>query len=667
MKHFCVFIFTAIILPAILLLSGCSSDSCNTTVSSPDGTITLQFSLDKGKPSYSVSKNGNNIITSSALGFVLKENGSLKDHFTVLETKTASFDEWWEPVWGTDKKIRNDYNELTVCLKEDTLSERSLTIQFRAFNDGVAFRYIFPEQESLGEFNIMSEETEFTLAGDYKSWWILGDWNSYEELYSTSLVSKIDTIHTPVTFESGDSLFISIHEANLTDYASMTLVGDGSTTLTSELVPWPDGIKVKAKTPFQSPWRTIQIADKPGKLVESHLILNLNEPSVIEDPSWIKPMTYVGIWWGMHLNLWTWSADNNPGATTERAKQYIDFAAKHNIGGVLVEGWNQGWESWFSADKFSFTESYEFFDLEEVANYAKEKGVMLIGHHETGGGIPSYEAQIDDAFDLYEKLGVHAVKTGYAGKIRPEEYSHHGQWMVRHYRMVVQKAAEHKIMIDAHEPIKATGIERTYPNMMTREGVQGMEYNAWSSGNPPDHTTIIPFTRMLAGPIDYTPGIFDIHFKHNRDGDFKVHTTLAKQLALYIIIFSPMQMAADLVENYEGHPAFTFIEHVPTTWDESHVLDAVIGDYVVTARKKDSDWYLGSITDEEERTITTELSFLDENTTYIASIYRDADDAHYSTNPTAYVIEETEYTSNDAVAIPMAPGGGYVIRFEVKQ
>jgi alpha-glucosidase len=526
----------------------------------------------------------------------------------------------------------------------------------------VGFRYEFPEQANLKDFEIMSEETQFLFPGDPTAWWTPADFDSYEHLYTTGPLHSLDAANTPVTLKTDDGLYLCIHEADLTDYAGMTLarVDEPAVGLSSSLVPWPDGSKVKGAAPFKTPWRTIQISTWPGGLVESSLVLNLNEPCVIEDTSWIKPMKYIGIWWGMHIDKYTWHIGDRHGATTENAKRYIDFAARHGIPGVLIEGWNTGWDRWGQEGAYDFVTPYPDFDLPAVVAYARSKGVVIIGHHETGGDVPTYEKQLDKAFSLYSDLGVPAVKTGYAGAIYPRGYHHHGQWMVRHYRMVVKKAAEYRLMLDVHEPIKDTGISRTYPNMMTREGVRGTEYNAWETGNPPEHMTILPFTRMLAGPLDYTPGIFDLTFDAHKPNN-RVHSTLANQLALFVVLYSPMQMAADLIENYEGHPAFTFIEAVPVAWDETRVLNGEIGDYVTIARRSGAEWYIGSITDENARVLSVDLKFLEPGRAYTARIYADAPDAHYETNPTAYEIREQCVTRDTILNLELAPGGGQAI------
>ena len=652
-----------LILATFVLNGGCMRLGAEgTTVSSPDSRLEVVFSLVDGAPHYEVTYNDTPVILPSSMGFTFRRELPMKSGFTIDRTATRTFDEIWKPVWGQRSEIRNNYNELAVTLREEENPGRRMNVIFRVFDDGVGFRYEFPDQAGLKDFEIMSEETRFTLDGDHTAWWTPADFDSYEHLYTEGPLHEIKAANTPVTMKTLDGLYLAIHEAALTDYAGMTLARMNGPVLglVSRLVPWPDGSRVKGTTPFKTPWRTIQIATRPGGLVESSLILNLNEPPVIEDTSWIKPMKYIGIWWGMHIDKYTWHTGERHGATTENAKRYIDFAAAHGIPGVLIEGWNTGWDRWGQEGAYDYVTPYPDFDLKQVVEYAREGGVAIIGHHETGGDVPGYEKRLDEAFTLYRDLGIPAVKTGYAGAIFPRGYHHHGQWMVRHYRMVVEKAAQYGLMLDVHEPIKDTGISRTYPNMMTREGVRGTEYNAWETGNPPEHMTILPFTRMVAGPLDFTPGIFDITFDeykpHNR-----VHSTLANQLALMVVLYSPMQMAADLIENYEGHPAFAFIEQVAADWDETRVVNGEIGDYVTIARRSGTEWYVGSITDENARVLTVELKFLEPAKTYTARIYADTPDADFRTNPTAYEIREDEVTREDMLTIDLAPGGGQAI------
>jgi alpha-glucosidase len=639
-------------------------------VSSPGEAIKVDFWVTAGTPYYKVEAFGRPLMRQSALGFTLKRQPPLGSSFEIADASRRSVDETWEQPWGEQRFIRNHFNELNVLLSEPGDSGRSIRIVFRVYDDGVGFRYEFPEQPNLGYFEIMDEHTEFWLASPKQAWWIPAyrD-NRYEYLYTRSSLARMDTVHTPVTFETEEGHFVSIHEANLTDFSSMTIANKAAGLLKADLVPWRDGTKVKVMTPHVSPWRTIQIARSPGELITSYLILNLNEPSRLTDTSWITPGKYVGIWWGMHIDLFTWEAGPRHGATTPRAREYIDFAAKNGFIGVLVEGWNRGWGlgDWVNdALDFSFTEPYPDFDLQGVARYAASKGTRLIGHHETAAGIANYERQAERAFELYKGLGVRVVKTGYVGKRVDGGEWHHGQFMVRHYRKIVELAAQKGIMLDVHEPIKDTGIRRTWPNMMTREGARGMEYNAWSEegGNPPEHTVTIPFTRMLSGPFDMTPGIFDHHFPETRPNN-RVPSTLARQLAYYVVIYSPLHMAADLPVNYRNNAAFQFIRDVPTDWETTRVLHAKIGDYVTIARKdrNSEDWYLGSITDEDKRSLEAPLDFLEPGRPYVAHIYADGTAADYRTNPLDMNIATFLVNSDVVLDLGLAPGGGQAIRF----
>jgi alpha-glucosidase len=648
-------------------------------VSSPDGQVWVTLRLDGGTFYYQVSRAGVEVIKPSRLGFTFKEASPLNSGLVLASWELHSFDETWVQPWGEVKEIRNHYNELRVELEESTPNPRRMVVVFRVYDDGLGFRYELPEQVNLAQFEIMDEETEFVLTANHLVWRIPA-YNElrYELLYRQLPVHEMKTVHTPLTMETSDGLFLSIHEAALTDYAAMTLTAADENTLLCELGPWFDGVKVRGSTPHQTPWRTIQIAERAGDLITSNLILNLNEPNKLGDVSWVRPGKYVGIWWSMHIGKDTLYPGPWHGATTRKAKRYIDFAAQHGFDGVLVEGWNLGWSEIgkHRGEGFYFTGAYMDFDLEEVTSYAAAKGVKLIGHHETMGGVANYERQMEDAFQLYSDLGVDTVKTGYAGCSRCiRRYDdegeligiewHHGQYMVEHYRRVVETAARYGIMLDVHEPIKDTGIRRTYPNMMTREGARGQEYNAWSwdGGNPPEHTTILPFTRLLSGPMDFTPGIFDLFFDEYRP-DNRVNTTLAKQLALYVVVYSPLQMAADLPENYEGHPAFQFIKDVPVDWQVTRVPHAQIGDYVTIARqdRNSDDWYIGSITDEEGRTLEMPLDFLEEGVEYVAEIYADGLDAHWESNPLSIDISRVLVDSNTVLQIRLAPGGGQAIR-----
>ncbi len=485
--------------------------------------------------------------------------------------------------------------------------------------------------------------------------------------YRKTPISKTDTINTPATFETKEKLYVAIHEANLTDFASMTLLKTSDKQYKSDLVPWADGVKVYAETPFVTPWRTIVVGKTPGEVATSTIMLNLNEPSKIEDLSWITPSKYIGIWWGMHLEKFTWGQGPKHGATTKNTKEYIDFAAKNNFDGVLVEGWNEGWDGDWTADgsAFSFVKAYPDFNLEEITKYAAIKNVRLIGHHETAGASKHYESQLEDAFKLYQKMGVNSVKTGYVNKYLDKKEWHDSQYGARHYRKVIETAAKYHIMIDNHEPMKGTGIQRTYPNFMSQEGGRGQEYNAWSvdGGNTPQHLTTLPFTRMLSGPFDYTPGNFNFDYK--TPSGARVQTTLANQLALYVIIFSPLQMASDLPENYVGKPEFQFVKDVPCTWSDTKVLDSKIGEYTTIVRKDwdEKNWYLGSITNKEARDLKVQLSFLDAGKEYEATIYADGAGADYKTNPYPVAISTQKVNSKSIINIKLAAGGGTAIKF----
>jgi glycosyl hydrolase family 97 len=690
---------SALILALFFFTSGGALSQTVTTLS-PNGTLKVEAVIEEtGQLAFQAWKDGRPLLLRSALSFEFRNHPELGKQTKLLRVQERALDETWTPLWGERSQIRNHFNETSLFLR-DNKEKLEYRVTFRVYDDGLALRTLIPVQKGFESFELMAENTHFTFPDDHSAWWIPDNWDTYESVYSNTPITKIgqqshplnpahthgadrgDAPHgcnTPVTLETKDGLFLSLHEAMLTDYAGMTLVPvDGQKpTLKSQLVPWPDGVKVRGEAPFETPWRTLQVATRPGDLVESSLILNLNEPNKLGQASYIKPMKLLGVWWSMHLGAETWGMEGGRhGATTENVKRYIDFAAANGFDGVLVEGWNTGWESWYKDDNFDFTTPYEDFDLEGLTAYGREKGVELVGHLETGGQIESFEDRLIPTLDQYQKNGVTSVKTGYAGKIRPEGQYHHGQWMVRHYRKVLEAAAEHGITVNAHEPIKATGLRRTYPNMMTREGVRGMEWNAWSRGNPPEHTVNLAFTRMLAGPLDYTPGIFDIRFENTGDNyrfwnkidgletKGRLHSTLARQLALFVVLYSPIQMASDLPENYEGHPAFQFLRDVPVDWDESLVLDGKLGDYVVLARQQGDDWYLGAITDEAARTVTVDLNFLTEGRTYQATLYKDGPDAHYDTNPTDYVIERIQVVGGDSesLELPMAAGGGIAIQ-----
>jgi alpha-glucosidase len=656
-----LFSFVFLISSFAFLFPSCSSDEV-IQLDSPDGKNNIVFILKDGIPYYKVLRNNRVVIDTSGMGFEMKDMLPLKGGFKMVKATMSGDDERRETIWGQRNKITDHHSQLLVTLKEQSDPERTLEIEFKAFDDGVAFRYLIPEQEGLAKLEIMKESTEFRFAEDFSAWWIPGDYDNHEFLYKNTPISRIDSANTPLTMESADSLCLSIHEAALVDYPEMKLrrASDEPTTLLCDLVPWPDGVKAKVDVPFKTPWRTVQLADKAGKLIESTMIWCLNEPSKIEDFSWIRPMKYIGIWWGMHIGKYTWAIGPKHGATTLNTKAYIDFAAENGIPGVLVEGWNKEWENWVDGVQFPMTKAYPDYNLEDVAAYARNKGVYLIAHNETAGNAEWYEKEVDSAFALYQRLGIHAVKTGYVGKIRPLGQYHHGQWMVNHQARIIEKAAEHQIMIDAHETVKATGLERTWPNFMSREWARGNEYEAWSEGNPPDHTCILPFTRVLAGPLDYTPGIISIFFKEYKP-DNRIHSTLVKQLALMVVIYSPLQMAADLPENYKGHPAFQFIKDVPADWDNTKVLNGKIGDYVTIARKKKDAWYIGSITDENPRNFTFKLDFLDDKMNYEAVIYADGPSADWVSNPLDYVIKKKLVKKDDEFMMKLAAGGGQAV------
>ncbi len=645
-----------------------------TEVTSPDGHIKLIFSQNEtGDMSYAVSVNNAPLVNASALGFEGRDGLNLAKGFAVEGTDFASADETWTQPWGENKSIRNHYNEMAVHLKD--AANTKLTLRFRVFDNGLGFRYEYQIPEADSVF-VMDELTEFNIAQNGTSWSIPASFETYELLYRTLPLDKVENANTPITFKTESGVYASIHEAALTDFPEMTLKQTEGHSFKSNLAPWPDGVKARFEGgTFQTPWRTIQIAPKAVGLINSGLILNLNEPCALEgDLSWIRPMKYVGVWWGMHLGIESWVINDRHGATTASMKRHIDFAAANNIEAVLYEGWNEGWESWGGMQNFDYTKPYADCDMVEVARYAKEKGIEIIGHHETGGNIFNYERQLDKAYQWYADLGIHNVKTGYAGGL-PQGHNHHGQFNVRHYRKVVQTAAKYQTTINAHEPIKDTGIRRTYPNMMTREGARGMEWNAWSEGNPPEHYALLPFTRLLGGPMDYTPGTFDILFDGTRNsplrkkwndqdkGNSRVNTTLAKQIANWVVLYSPMQMASDLLHNYEGHPAFQFFRDFDADCDWSEALQGEPGEFIAVVRKAKDKYFLGALTNEEARTLSIPLDFLEDGKKYRAVIYADGADADWKTNPTSYQIMEKEVTNADTLEVVMAKGGGQAVSF----
>tara|TARA_B100000586_G_scaffold109865_2_gene78997 strand:- start:1129 stop:3135 length:2007 start_codon:yes stop_codon:yes gene_type:complete len=654
-----------------LLILSCASEKEfeSYTLSSPEGKNSIQFDMNGGSPHYSVNHGATKVILPSSMGFVFKDQDSLQNGLEVINVEESSEDTTWEQVWGEKKEIRNNYNQLTVHLKEKANKERKLDIQFRAFDDGIAFRYVFPEQGIKDSIFIMDELTTFNLAEDGKAWWIPAyDEQRYENLFTASPVSTLDTVHTPLTVESNNGLAISFHEANLADFASTTLAHTQGTSLKTDLVPWADGVKVRTVDNFTTPWRTLQIADHPTELITSYLILNLNEPNTIKDTSWIKTFKYLGIWWGMHIGKYTFWEGDKQGATTKNARKYIDYTKELGIDYLLIEGWNKGWTpAWYenAMHQFSFTEEADNFSLKAVTDYAAENDVEIVGYHETGSNLHNYLKQIDSAFALYKERGINTVKIGQVGaKLNMKEW-HHGQFGVNYYRYVVKKAAEYGLEIYFHEPIKDTGERRTYPNMMAREGARGQEYNAWSEGNPPAYTATLPFTRLLAGPMDFTPAVFDVEVKEGYPGR-RVHSTTAKQLALMVVFYSPLQMLADLPENYIDKPAFQFLKDVPTDWEDTKVLNGEIGKYITTVRKDidSNDWYLGTITNEKARDLNIQLDFLDRDATYEAQIYADAPGTGHQNNPTAITIYTKEVTAADSLSLLLGESGGAAVRFK---
>jgi alpha-glucosidase len=647
------------------------------SVSSPSGTLTVTFAVNgEGRPEYMVARGGKTVIAPSRLGFIFTDAPKMERNFAIADVQIRSPEAaTWEQPWGERRFVRDHHKEMRVRLTEKTPLQRSLDVVFRVYDDGVGFRYEFPDQAALKNVHIGEELTEFAIADPATAWWIPAlQWNREEYLYNKTAITEVGMAQTPMTIRTDDGLHIAFHEAALVDYSGMNLLNEGGGRFRASLTPSAEGAKVKRLAPFTTPWRTMQIADNAGGLVTNNLILNLNEPNKLGDVSWVEPFKYVGVWWEMHIDKATWGAGPRHGATTTNVKRYIDFAAKHGFRGVLVEGWNEGWnDDWFAnGEDFSFTRPYPDFDIEELAAYAKRKGVRLIGHHETAGNIAVYEPQLDAAFDLYERLGIDAVKTGYVadmGGIQapgPDGKTmfewHEGQVMARHHLKVITEAAERKIAVNPHEPVKDTGLRRTYPNWVSREGARGMEFNAWGQPpNGPDHEANLVFTRMLAGPMDFTPGILSLEGKGQ-----PIPSTMAKQLALYVVIYSPIHMAADLPENYEANPKpFQFIKDVPTDWSDTRVLNGEIGDYVTIARKdrRSENWYVGAVTDENGRSLSTPLSFLTPGKRYRAEIYRDGEGADWEKNPKSIVIENKVVTSTDTLTLNLAPGGGQAIRF----
>ena len=652
---------------SLLVVSNCffaSVSAKDVLVSSPDGAVTVVVGVKANRPYYTVSRQGQTVISPSHLGFELSD-GFLGENVKILQYRTTSKDETWHQPWGEEDCVRNHYNELTVRFQERSATKREMSVVFRVFNDGVGFRYAL--HRNKGEkYCIQDELTEITLAHDAKAWSIPTNHTEYfEGIYTPDLLSRKDTVCTPLTIEYEDSLLLTIHEAALEDYASINLTPRPSANgvkLRTALSPWQNGVKVYCEGETKTPWRTIIIGRTAGELMTNRVMLNLNEPSRIDDTSWIEPGRYIGVWWSIHKKQNTWEMGPTHGATTANVKRYIDFAARHGFSGVLAEGWNQGWGE---GEQISYLKPYPDFNIEEVCRYALSKGVRFIGHTETWGNTKLLEQQMDSAFAWYSRLGIRAVKTGYVGHLFDGKELAKSQYGIRHYRKMIETAAKYHIMIDNHEPAMPTGIQRTWPNLMTQEGVRGQEYNAWDrrGGNPPAHTVTLPFTRGLAGPTDFTPAIFN--FSEIVPGTHP-HSTLAKQLGEFVVIYSPLQMAADAIENYEGQPALTFIESCPTTWSQMVVPNGEIGKYITIARKERGGdrWFIGSITNEEARSLSIALDFLDADTTYKAIIYEDGPDADYEKNPYAMTIRQIEVTREDKLELRLARSGGAAIRIE---
>lgn len=693
---------------------------------SPDGQFIMNFELkDRGVPTYRLSYKGKPVILSSRLGFELTKNvgknnfstevkkegdseaskNTLLNDFVVSDAKNASFDETWQPVWGETKNIRNHYNELAVTLTQSA-SERKMIVRFRLFDDGLGFRYEFPQQKNLTYFVIGEERTQFALAGDHKTFWIPGDYDTQEYDFNTSKLSEVRSlmtnaitpnasqttfsptgVQTPLMMKSADGLYINIHEAALINYACMHLnLDDKNMVLQSWLTPDANGSKGHMQVPCTTPWRTVIVSDDARNILASKMTLNLNEPSKIADPSWIKPVKYVGVWWEMITGKSQWSytydvpavqlgvtdySKTKPhgqhGATTANVKKYIDFAAQHGFDGVLVEGWNVGWEDWFGNSKdhvFDFVTPYPDFDLAGIRDYAKSKNVKMIMHHESSSSVRNYERYMDQAYKFMKDNGYDAVKSGYVGDILPRGEFHYSQWINNHYQYAIEKAAEYKIMVNAHEAVRPTGICRTYPNLIGNESARGTEYQAFG-GSKPNHVTIIPFTRLIGGPMDYTPGIFEMDIsKANPNNKSWVNSTIANQLALYVTMYSPLQMAADLPENYERfRDAFQFIKDVALDWDESKYLEAEPGEYITVARKaKGSDkWFIGNVAGNSGHTSNLTFEFLDPSKEYFANIYTDAPDADYKKNPQAYKIAKRPINSKTKLTLKSVPAGGFAI------
>lgn len=633
-------------------------------VSSPDGALTVTMGVDNGQAWYRVDRGSEPVIGRSALGLSIKD-ADLQGGVGMGKALRTSLDETWSQPWGEDAQVRNHYNQVTVRLHERRGAKRYIDVVCRAYDDGVALRYEFPRQPGLQDFVIIDELTQFALPTDAPTWSIPALTPYYEGIYTREPVSRKGNMSGPVAIEAGDSLYLAIMDANLTDFATMNFSHDG-TVLKADLVPWQNGDKVRVGDTRVSPWRAIIIGRRPADILLSRLPLNLNEPCRIQDTSWIKPTKYVGIWWALQKQRWTWSQGPRHGATTDNTKRYIDFAARHGLGGVLVEGWNYGWDTDWTrhGDEFSFTKAYPDYDLEGLCRYAAERGVRIIAHNETGGAARNYEDQIEDAYRLYESLGINTVKTGYVNAHFYNGELQHSQWGIRHFRKVIETAARHHLMIVNHEGAMPSGLQRTWPNLIATESMRGQEYNAFDrrGGNPPYHECILPFTRGLGGPMDFTPGIFE--YRNDSVPGTRPQTTLAHQLAEYVVIYSPGHMAADQIENYEHQPAFKFIEDVPTNWERTLVPHAAIGQYVTYVRQErgTDNWYVGSVTDDQARDLALSLDFLSPGKRYQAIIYEDGPDADYRDNPYPMTIRRLEVGSDTVLRLHLAPGGGAAIQ-----
>ncbi len=680
-------------------------DAYGAEITSPSGTVKLKADVVDSVPVYSIEYKNKKVVLPSKLGFELADGPDMMDGFRLIDTSVSSFDEVWQPVWGENSHIRNNYNELLMRLDQPE-HYRKMNIRFRVYDDGVGFRYEFPQEGVLNYFIIKEEHTQFAMNGDHTAWWIAGDYDTQEYDYTECRLSEIrgkmseaicsnasqtlfspTGVQTALQMKTDDGLYINIHEAALVDYSCMHLnLDDKNMVFESWLTPDAQGNKGHMQSPSHTPWRSVMICDNACDVLASNLILNLNEPCAYDDTSWIKPGKYVGVWWEMIAGPkeWSYTSDlpsvklgkhdyasvkphGKHSANTANVKKYIDFAAEHGFDQVLVEGWNVGWEDWFGHSKdyvFDFQTPYPDFDLEGLNAYAQSKGVRLMMHHETSASVRNYERHMDKAYKLMNKYGYNSVKSGYVGNMIPRGEHHYGQWLVNHYLYAVTEAAKHKIMVNAHEAVRPTGLCRTYPNLIGNESARGTEYEAFA-GNKPFHTTVLPFTRLQGGPMDYTPGIFDMDMKEvNPDGNGHVNSTIARQLALYVTMYSPLQMAADVPEVYNRHlDAFQFIKDVAVDWDESRYLEAEPGRYIVAARKAKGgdDWYVGCTANENGHQSTISLDFLDKDKKYEAVIYADAPDAHYASNPHAYKIEKKKVTSKSRLKMKAAPGGGYAI------